>query len=72
MKIAVISDIHGNYDALTSVLKDIDQSSIDATVCLGDCIGYGAEPEDIIRTLQERHIPSALGNHEQAVLHVHS
>ena len=68
MRIAVISDIHGNYDALESVLINIDQSSIDSIVCLGDCIGYGAEPEQVIRTLQERQIPSVLGNHEQAVL----
>jgi predicted phosphodiesterase len=68
MRIAVISDIHGNYDALLSVLISIDHSSIDSIVCLGDCIGYGAEPELVIRTLQDRQIPSILGNHEQAVL----
>ena len=68
MRIAVISDIHGNYDALESVLVNIDHSLIDSIVCLGDCIGYGAEPEKVIRALQERQIPSILGNHEQAVL----
>jgi predicted phosphodiesterase len=68
MRVAVISDIHGNFDALAAVLADIDKSKIDMVVCLGDCIGYGAEPERVIRTLQERGIPSTLGNHEQAVL----
>ena len=68
MRIAVISDIHGNFDALMAVLDDIDKSRIEKVVCLGDCIGYGAEPERVIRTLNERGIPSTLGNHEQAVL----
>ncbi len=68
MRIAVISDIHGNFDALTAVLEDIDKSRVKKVVCLGDCIGYGAEPERVIRALTEHGIPSALGNHEQAVL----
>jgi len=68
MRLAVISDIHGNFDALTAVLDDIDKSRVEKVVCLGDCIGYGAEPERVIQTLHERDIPSTLGNHEQAVL----
>ncbi len=68
MRIAVIADIHGNWDALTAVLADIDAAKPDAVICLGDCIGYGAEPERVIRTLRQRGIPSTLGNHEQALL----
>jgi predicted phosphodiesterase len=68
MRLAVISDIHGNWDALTAVLTDIDLNRPDAVFCLGDCIGYGAEPERVIRTLRQRGIPSTRGNHEQAVL----
>jgi predicted phosphodiesterase len=68
MRLAVISDIHGNWDALTAVLADIDASRPDAVFCLGDCIGYGAEPERVIRVLRQRGIPSTRGNHEQAVL----
>ena len=68
MRLAVISDIHGNWDALTAVLSDIDAGRPDAVVCLGDCIGYGAEPERVIQTLRQRGIPSTRGNHEQAVL----
>ena len=68
MRVAVISDIHGNFEALTAVLDDIAQSCIAAVFCLGDCIGYGAEPDRVIRTLSDRGIPSTLGNHELAVL----
>ena len=55
---AVISDIHSNLEALTEVLADIDASRPDAVFCLGDCIGYGAEPERVIQTLRQRGIPS--------------
>lgn len=68
MRLAVLSDIHGNWDALTAVLADIDAGRPDAVFCLGDCIGYGAEPERVIRVLRQRGIPSTRGNHEQAVL----
>jgi len=68
MRLAVLSDIHGNWDALTAVLADIDAGRPDAVFCLGDCIGYGAEPERVIRTLRQCGISSTRGNHEQAVL----
>jgi len=67
MKIAVISDIHGNMDAFDQVLKDIDKSDVDAIISLGDNIGYGPEPEKVIRKMQDRKIPSIMGNHELAV-----
>ncbi len=66
MTIALISDIHANMDAFAAVLADIDRRAPEAVFSLGDNIGYGAEPERVIRTLQERGIPSVLGNHEWA------
>jgi predicted phosphodiesterase len=69
MRLAVISDIHANLDALASVLEDIDQNGLDAVISLGDNIGYGAEPNEVIRMLRQRDIPSVLGNHEWAVVH---
>ncbi len=68
MKVAIISDIHGNLDAFRQVLNDIEASAIDAVVCLGDNVGYGPEPEQVIRQVRERNIPCVMGNHEQAVL----
>ena len=67
MKIAIISDIHGNHNALRSVLEDIDANRIDKIFCLGDCIGYGPEPEQVINEIQRRAIPCIMGNHEMAV-----
>lgn len=68
MILAIISDIHGNLDAFRQVLKDIEASGIDAVICLGDNVGYGPEPEQVIREVRERNIPCVMGNHEKAVL----
>jgi predicted phosphodiesterase len=68
MRIAVISDIHGNMEAFTRVLNDIDASNIDGVICLGDNIGYGPEPEQVVNLIQDRNIPSVMGNHELAVV----
>jgi diadenosine tetraphosphatase ApaH/serine/threonine PP2A family protein phosphatase len=66
MKIAVVSDIHGNMDAFAQVLADIDDRGIASVLSLGDNIGYGAEPERVVQALMTRGIPSVLGNHELA------
>jgi len=67
MKLATISDIHGNYDALLQVMADIDQSGVDRIISLGDNIGYGPEPDRVVQELISRGIPSVQGNHELAL-----
>ena len=65
LKIGIISDIHGNAEALQSVLnklKDVDQ-----VVCLGDIVGYGADPIYCIKKIRELEAPCIKGNHEAAV-----
>lgn len=66
MRTAVLSDVHGNMDALQRVLEDIDRVQPDSVYSLGDNIGYGPEPEGVIQTLRALRIPSVLGNHELA------
>jgi len=68
MRLAVISDIHSNLDALKAVLTDISKQSIDDIISLGDNIGYGPEPEEVIVSLKQHSIKSVLGNHEFALL----
>jgi predicted phosphodiesterase len=51
-KLAIISDIHGNIDALTAVLEDIDSQKPDEIICLGDTVGYGAAPQNALRWLE--------------------
>lgn len=64
--VAILSDIHGNMDALTAVLEDIDCSRVKEVHCLGDNIGYGPEPDLVVASLLDRGIDSVLGNHELA------
>jgi predicted phosphodiesterase len=68
MRTAVISDIHGNLEAFTSVLEDIAARQVDRIVSLGDNIGYGADSESVIQLLISNNIPSVLGNHEVAAI----
>lgn len=68
MKLAVISDIHGNIEAFHAVLTDMETTDIDDTICIGDCIGYGPDSEAVLAEVIQRNIPTTLGNHELAVL----
>jgi len=67
MRIAVISDIHGNMDAFRQVLDDIGRSDVDGIFCLGDMVGYGPEPEAVVQQIQALEIPTVMGNHEWGV-----
>jgi predicted phosphodiesterase len=68
MRIAVMSDIHGNLEALVRCLEDISSANVDQIVNLGDCIGYGPQPEEVLNLLEKRGVPNILGNHELAVV----
>lgn len=68
MRIAFISDIHSNFEALKSVLDKIDSMKISKIYCVGDIVGYGSSCNEVIETLKERKVPSTLGNHEYGVL----
>jgi predicted phosphodiesterase len=68
MKVAVISDIHGNRQAFESVLDAVAQSDADELWCLGDLVGYGADPDACVE-LARRHAAVCLaGNHDLAAI----
>jgi predicted phosphodiesterase len=67
MQYALISDVHGNFDALESVLSEIDALSPDEVICLGDIVGYGAEPARCMAEIRGRDMPCVAGNHDHAV-----
>ena len=69
MRIAIISDIHSNLEALTKALETIKQRSVDTIVCLGDIVGYGANPNECVELVREHCEIVVLGNHEDALLH---
>lgn len=62
--IAIISDIHGNYEALTEVLKSIDKMGITDIYCLGDVVGYYSQINECCEELQKRNIKCVMGNHD--------
>lgn len=68
MKIAIISDIHGNFTALESVLKDIEYQQIESVYCLGDIATLGPQPNEVIEIIRAKNITCITGNHEQALL----
>jgi len=68
MRIAIFSDIHANLTAFNAVLEDCRQFRIDEMICLGDCIGYGPDPEAVVHKVRTLGIPAIIGNHELALI----
>ena len=66
MRIAVLSDIHSNLAALEAVRDDLQ--SVDEIWVLGDIVGYGPQPNEVIRALQQMGARSVLGNHDGAAI----
>jgi predicted phosphodiesterase len=71
-KIAIITDIHGNYSALKAVLDDINEDQeIKHTYCLGDLVGIGYETNEVLQLLSSRaDISFVMGNHDEAILDI--
>jgi predicted phosphodiesterase len=67
MRVAVISDIHGNLHALEAVLAAIDDERPDAIWCLGDLVGYGPRPNECTETVAQRANVCLVGNHDLGV-----
>jgi predicted phosphodiesterase len=68
MRVAVISDIHGNEHALTAVLEEVEAASPDVIWCLGDVVGYGPAPNECCAVLAARADVCLVGNHDLVVL----
>ncbi|MBI5231652.1 MAG: metallophosphoesterase family protein [Coriobacteriales bacterium] len=66
-RIALFSDIHANAAALDAVLADIEASGIEEVYCLGDLVGYGPRPGDVIARIRESGTPTITGNYDDGV-----
>lgn len=64
MLIGLIGDPHSNLQALRAVLADVDRMSPDALLCLGDFVGYGAQPDEVVELLAGRCDVALAGNHD--------
>ena len=67
MQVAIVSDIHGNRHAFEAVLADVQGSPAEAIWCLGDIVGYGADPNDCCRLARKHADVCLAGNHDLAV-----
>ncbi len=68
MRLALLSDIHGNLPALEAVLDEIDAAEVEEVWCLGDVVGYGAQPNECTTLVRDRCAVSLVGNHDLAAL----
>lgn len=69
MKLAIISDIHGNSEALRTVLDDISKRDVEGIICLGDIVGYGPDPATCVSLVSKQCHWSLMGNHDFSVLY---
>ena len=67
MTIAILGDIHGNLPALEAVLDDLSSRHPDAVYCLGDLVGYGAAPNEVVERIRAEGIATIMGNYDDGV-----
>ena len=65
MRFAIISDIHANLEAFEAVLADAQQNNCTHFVCLGDVVGYNANPHECVNRIRELNCPIVKGNHDE-------
>jgi len=68
VRYGIFGDIHGNFDALEAVLAEMDKQNVDEALCLGDIVGYGAEPHRCIQKVREIGCICLAGNHDHAAI----
>ncbi|MFI5251493.1 MAG: metallophosphoesterase family protein [Bacteroidota bacterium] len=68
MRIAILSDIHSNLEALQQALSIIVEKKVDEVVCLGDTVGYGANPNECVDLVRKTTPHILLGNHDEAII----
>ncbi len=67
MRLAFFGDVHANLEALNAVLEDIDKKGVDEIFCLGDLVGYGPDPENVVQEIKRRAIRTIMGNYDDGV-----
>ena len=68
-KYAILGDIHSNWEALSAVLEDAEANGVNAHICVGDIVGYNANPSECIEKVRELCIAVVRGNHDHYVSH---
>lgn len=65
MRYGIFGDIHGNLEALEAVLDDMQENAVTIPVCLGDIVGYGANPKECLELVRSLECPVVKGNHDE-------
>jgi diadenosine tetraphosphatase ApaH/serine/threonine PP2A family protein phosphatase len=68
LRYAILADVHANYEALTAVLDHLHKFDLDGYYCVGDVVGYGADPGECLRRLQDMGFVCVAGNHDHAAV----
>jgi putative phosphoesterase len=68
-RVTIFGDIHANLPALQAVLADMEARGLAPLYCLGDLVGYGTFPNEVVATIRERNIPTLMGNYDQGIGH---
>lgn len=66
-RIALFSDIHGNLEALDAVLGDMAEARVTESYCLGDLVGYGPRPTEVLARIRDLGIPTVKGNYDEGI-----
>lgn len=72
MRFAIFSDLHGNLEATEAVLRDAQEQECTQFICLGDLVGYNANPHECIELVRQLNCPVVKGNHDEQALLEHS
>lgn len=66
-QIAIFSDVHANLPALEEILSDMDRRGLEERYSLGDLVGYGTFPNEVVALIRNKQIPTVMGNYDQGV-----
>jgi len=68
MRLGFVSDVHANLEALTAVLRELERLKVDRVLCLGDVVGYHANPNECVELLARSDALTIAGNHDRAAV----
>jgi putative phosphoesterase len=66
-QIIVFGDIHGNMPALEAVRAEMNRRGLEKRFCLGDLVGYGVQPDEVVRFIRDHTVPTLMGNYDEGV-----
>jgi predicted phosphodiesterase len=66
-QITIFGDIHGNLPALEAVWAEMDRRGLERRFCLGDLVGYGVQPDEVVRFIRDFDVPTLMGNYDEGV-----